>query len=143
MSIRLFLVLRVILHRYYFTIYFKLLARSRQATLDKLFCILQRESWKNAQPGMPASYSYSTKLRCNFKKGLGPFLIDNMRWLPQPKNSSIHSMFALQGSGFTPVVAQACHLNKNPIQFEFSHCKHLLKRHGKFINRCNRTILIW
>ena len=86
---------------------------------------------------------FSKKLRCDFKKALAPFLTDNMRWLPQPKNSSIHSMFALQGSGFTPVVAQACHLNKNPIQFGFSHCKHLLKRHGKFINRCNRTILIW
>ena len=75
-------------------------------------------------------------------KNVGPTMNCEYVVTPPSQNSSIHSMFALQGSGFTPVVAQACHLNKNPIQFEFSHCKHLLKRHGKFINRCNKTILI-
>ena len=68
------------------------------------------------------------KIEMQFQKSFS--LIFNRQYAvtPPAQNSSIHSMFALQGSGFTPVVAQACHLNKTPIQFKFSHCKHLLKR---------------
>ena len=87
-------------------------------------------------------FSIQQKIEMRFQKSISPILNRQYAVTPPAQNSSIHSMFALQGSGFTPVVAQTCHLNKNPIQFEFSHCKHLLKRHGKFINRCNRTILI-
>ena len=72
-------------------------------------------SWARLIPRAGRRLAAAKKNEMRFQKSISPIFNRQYAVTPPAQNSSIHSMFALQGSGFTPVVAQTCHLNKNPI----------------------------